>query len=187
MTASINYGSLPKDLRRVGEDALGRGVLQSLFTYGHDYGIVVKISDSERIGFSLYHVVETTLSNGEKYRIGVIDAVCVATQFRGNGFGTQITMTTLSTLAQYNVNRIEILLKRPTEEDLDTMPGVPILGSDRLLRKLGFRKVQTYPQHFLKTSQEYGYDCGICGETPDNCNGVLYAINDRDHAIFLQG
>lgn len=184
MSASVNYASLPKDLKKIGADALGRGVLQSLFNYRNTYEITVKISDGEHIGFSLYHVKETTLKNGQTYRIGVIDIVCVATQYRGEGFGTQLTVSTLQTLAKRGIHRAEILVKRPNVEDLDTMPGVPAFGNDHLLRDLGFRKVQTNPQYFAELSEQFGYDCKTCGETPDNCDGVLYAINDRDHMIF---
>lgn len=183
-STSVNYASLPRELKRIGDNALGRGVLPSVFQYHNSYELTVKISDGEHIGFSLYHVKESTLKNGEPYRTGVIDVVCVAPQFRGDGFGTQLMISTLQTLSKRNVNRVELLVKRPSEEDLDTMPGIPGFGSDRLLRALGFRKVQSYPKHFYNLSKQFGYDCITCGETPDNCDGILYAINDRDHIIL---
>lgn len=182
--SSINYSSLPKELKRIGHDALGRGVLQSVFNYRHSYELIVKLSDGEHAGFSLYHIEEYPMQNEETYRIGVIDALCVATQLRGIGFGSQITTTTLHEMSKRKINRAEITIKRPSEEDLDTMPGVPTLGNDYFLRDLGFRKIKTFPKHYRDMSEKFGYDCGTCGNTPDNCDGVLYAINDRDHYIL---
>jgi hypothetical protein len=141
---------------------------------------MIKISDGIFIGFALYHFQTSRLSNGEVYTTGVIDCVCVSTPYRKEGFGTLLTFGSLRKMSAYGSDRIELMLKTPGFDNRDGEPGVPLIGSEQLLKQMGFRQVKIFPNHYDKKSKKYGYDCKFCGSKPDACTGVLYAINGRE-------
>lgn len=180
MKQKLNYSSLPLEIKKIANESLGLGVLKSLFRYSKTYHLMIKISDGVFIGFSLYHFEKTKMSNGESYIKGIIDCVCVATAYRKEGFGTLLTFGTLRKMSAYGANRIEIMLKKPTFYDRDGEPGVPLIGSEKLLQTMGFEKTKTYDNYFIEDSIKHNYDCLSCGNKPDSCSGVLYSINDND-------
>ena len=179
MTSRLTYSSLPTEIKKIANESLGLGVLKSLFSYAKTYHLIIKISDGIFIGFALYHFQTKTLRDGSTYTTGIIDCVCVATPYRQEGFGTLLTFSTLRKMNAYGVDRIEILLKKPTPGDKDNEPGVPLVGSEDLLVALGFRKVKTYRNNYTQISRQYGYDCIMCNNRPDTCLGILYAIDSN--------
>lgn len=180
MSSSLTYASLPIEIKKIANEALGLGVLKSLFSYSHTYHLMIKISDGVFIGFALYHFQKTRLKSGKTYVTGVIDCVAVATQHRQEGFGTLLTFGVLRKMSAYGADRVEIMLKTPHVDDRDGYPGVPLVGSEDLLHHLGFRRVKAYENNYVAKSKKYGYDCSFCGNRPDTCIGILYAINDND-------
>lgn len=180
MSSKLTYASLPLEIKHIANYALGLGVLKSLFSYSHTYHLMIKISDGIFIGFALYHFQNTRLNNGKTYVTGVIDAVCVSAPHRKEGFGTLLTFGVLRKMSAYGVDRVELMLKTPGIDDRDGEPGTPLIGSEDLLFCLGFRKVKIYENHYAHKSRKYGYDCKFCGNRPDTCKAVLYAINDKD-------
>lgn len=179
MGNKITYTSLPKELKKIANESLGLGVLRSLFSYSHTYHLIIKISDGIFIGFALYHFQQTRMKDGNVYTTGVIDAVCVSTPYRKEGFGTLLTFSVLRKMSAYGVDRIELMLKTPTIDDRDGEPGVPLIGSEDLLYSLGFRKVKSYENNYIQKSTKYGYDCLFCGNRPDTCKAILYAIDGK--------
>jgi len=179
MSSKITYSSLPVQVKRIAQESLGRGVLQSLFNYNTDYHILIKIEDGETIGFALYHFNTEELESGKNYITGVIDCICVSTRYRNEGYGTKLTVGVLRKMAAKNVSRIELMLKKPVIEDRDSEPGFPIRGSEELLIDLGFRKVMEYKSYYSGNSKDSKYECIFCGNNSDTCTGVLYAINER--------
>lgn len=177
MNAKLTYASLPMEIKRIANESLGLGVLKSMFSYSHTYHLMIKISDGVFIGFALYHFQNTKLKNGKTYVTGVIDCVCVATPYRKEGFGTLLTFGTLRKMSAYGADRVELMLKTPSVDDRDGTPGVPLIGSEDLLFCLGFRKIRAYDDLYNQRSRKYGYDCRFCGNRPDTCKAVLYAIN----------
>lgn len=180
MSARLTYTSLPTEIKKIANESLGLGVLKSIFSYSHTYHLMIKISDGAFIGFSLYHFQKTRLKGGKTYITGVIDCICVATPYRKEGFGTLLTFGTLRKMSAYGADRVEMMLKTPNAEDLDSEPGVPFAGSEELLFCLGFRKIQVYQNYYYNNSRKYGYDCDFCGNRPDTCKAILYAINDKE-------
>lgn len=180
MTSKLSYASIPNEIKQIANDALGVGVLKSLFSYAHTYHLMIKISDGEFIGFSLYHFQSTRIPNGDNYVTGVIDCVCVATPYRKEGFGTLLTFGTLRKMSAYGADRVEIMLKKPGTTDRDGQPGEPLIGSEHLLYCMGFRKTKEYEKYYEQRSQKYAYNCKFCGDIPDSCKGILYSINDRE-------
>lgn len=180
MQPKLTYASLPVEIKKIANESLGLGVLKSLFSYSHTYHLMIKISDGAFIGFALYHFQNTRMKNGDKYVTGVIDAICVSTPYRNEGFGTLLTFGTLRKMSAYGADRVELMLKTPGVDDKDGYPGVPLIGNEELLFCLGFRKVQVFDKHYEKKSLQYGYDCLFCGNRPDSCKGMLYAINDNE-------
>ncbi len=180
MNSRLSYASIPTEIKQIANESLGLGVLKSLFNYSHTYHLMIKISDGIFIGFALYHFQNTKMGNGKNYVTGVIDCVCVATPYRKEGFGTLLTFSTLRKMSAYGADRVELLLKTPGMDDRDGEPGIPLIGSEQLLFCLGFRKVTKYDDHYVNKSLKYGYDCKFCGNKPDTCKAVLYAINDRE-------
>lgn len=174
----LTYASLPLEIKKIANESLGIGVLKSIFSYSHTYHLMIKISDGIFIGFALYHFTHKKLSNGKTYTTGIIDAVCVSTTYRQEGFGTMLTYGVLRKMSAYNVDRAEIMLKIPGTTDRDGSPGVPLIGSEELLSCLGFRKVEVFENHYHHKSKKYGYDCLVCGDRPDTCKGILYALNN---------
>lgn len=173
--SSLTYASLPKEVKRIGEKSLGAGFLRSLFSYGKDYSLIIKVSDGIVVGFSLYHYDVKTLAPGKTYKTGVIDCICVDTPYRREGFGSFITFSTLRKMGACGADRIEIVLKKP-EKDLDDCdPGVPLEGSEIMLQSLGFRKIKEFKKVFYSMSEKKGFECAFCGQYPDVCDGILYA------------
>lgn len=183
MSSNLTYTSLPIEIKKIANESLGLGVLKSLFNYSHTYHLMIKISDGIFIGFALYHFQKTRLKNGKTYVTGVIDCVSVATPYRCEGFGTLLTFGVLRKMSAYGADRVEIMLKTPGTDDRDSYPGIPLIGSEDLLHCLGFRKIQAYQNHYAHKSKKYGYDCAFCGDRPDTCMGILYAINDTDSSL----
>lgn len=180
MSTQLTYATMPKDLKRIANDALGLGVLKSVFVSGVEYNLIFKVSDGVVVGFGLYHFDERTLGE-EKYTVGVIDIVCVDTPYRTNGFGSSLTFGILCKMSAHNVDRVELVLKTPRRDvAIDTTPGVPTGGSTEMLESLGFRRVQRFEGHYAKRSAMFGTDCILCNSEPDSCDGILYAISDRD-------
>ena len=177
MSANLTYASLPVELKKIANRSLGLGFLKTLFSYNHTYHLMIKISDGIFIGFSLYHF-ETSRVDKTKVT-GVIDCICVDEPYRKEGFGTLLTYGTLRKLSAYGADRVELMLKTPTMNTRDGEPGVPLIGNDEVLRSLGFRLVKVYNDYYVSRSQKYGYDCAFCGNKPDSCRGVLYAIDAR--------
>lgn len=176
MSAKLTYSSLPIEIKRIGNEALGVGVLKSLFSYTSTYHLMIKISDGEFIGFALYHF-EKRKVNKDTVTVGVVDAVCVAKDYRKEGFGSLLTFSVLRKMSAYNADRVEITLKTPRWSDRDGEPGIPLTGSTDLLKLLGFKQIHVMHDHYLTISKKYGYDCNFCGNRPDTCKGVLFAID----------
>lgn len=181
MSSKLTYAVLPVEIKKIANDSLGLGVLKSLFSYGKTYNLMIKISDGVFIGFALYHY-EHTKVGGEDLVTGVIDCVCVATPYRKEGFGTLLTFGVLRKMSAYGADRVELMMKVPPREDRDYEPGVPIIGSGELLSALGFKPIKKYHSYWAARSEKYGYDCHFCGNKPDSCDGVLYAITERQSA-----
>lgn len=177
MTSRLTYASIPSEIKQIAKDSLGLGVLKSLFSYANTYHLMIKISEGAFIGFSLYHFETTKMSDGRTYTTGVIDCVCVVEEFRRDGFGTLLTFGTLRKMSAFGADRVELMLKTPGFKDHDNEPGVPLIGSEKLLEAMGFRKVKVFENHYEQLSKKYGYDCKFCGNRPDTCQGVLYLIN----------
>jgi ribosomal protein S18 acetylase RimI-like enzyme len=182
MSSKLTYASLPLEIKKIANDSLGLGVLKSMFSYSNAYHLMIKISDGVFIGFALYHFKNTPMADGKPYVTGVIDCVCVAAPYRKEGFGTVLTFGTLRKMSAYGADRVELMLKSPGVDDRDGEPGVPLIGSEELLYALGFRRVEVFDHYYEPNSVKYGYDCLFCGNKPDTCKGILYAINDRDEA-----
>lgn len=180
MAQKLTYISLPMEIKKIANESLGLGVLKSLFSYAHTYHLMIKISDGVFIGFALYHFREVSLQNGKKFVTGVIDAVCVSQTHRKEGFGTLLTLGVLRKMSAYGVDRVEMVLKTPKLVDIESEPGVPIMGNEKFLKSLGFRKVKVYEDYYEKKALKYGYDCILCGNRPDTCSGHLYAIDNQD-------
>lgn len=174
----LTYESLPSEIKRIGNESLGPGVLKSLFAYGNTYHLLIKISDGAFIGFSLYYFSTVRLNPSQSYTVGHIAAVCVAPAYRREGFGTLLTYSTLRKMSAYGADRVEIMLKSPRVFDIDGQPGVPLIGSPELLEQLGFRQIKVFEDYYTDISVRYDYDCILCNNKPDSCKGVLYAIND---------
>ena len=176
MSGKLTYASLPVEIKKIANDSMGLGFLKSLFSYSHTYHLMIKISDGAFIGFSLYHFENTKTSKGTLVT-GVIDCVCVAAAYRKEGFGTLLTFGTLRKMSAYGADRVELMLKTPALDNRDGEPGVPLIGSEELLRQLGFHFVRIERDRYVMKSKKYGYDCSFCGNKPDTCLGVLYAID----------
>lgn len=177
MSSKLTYSSLPIEIKRIANGALGLGFLRSLFSYSSTYHLMIKISDGAFIGFGLYHFEETIRSDGTKTVKGIIDCVVVDTPYRRSGFGSVITFGILRKMSAYNADRVEIVMKSPSAIDIDGQPGVPAIGSTQLLELLNFKHVKTIHDYYKKSSVQFGYDCTFCGNRPDTCKGLLFAID----------
>lgn len=181
MSSKLTYAVLPAEIKRIANDSLGLGVLKSLFSYNHTYNLMIKISDGVFIGFALYHY-QTTKIAGETLITGVIDCICVSAPYRKEGFGTLLTFGVLRKMSAYGADRVELMMKAPPLEDREAEPGIPMIGSPELLSALGFKPIKKYHSYWAAKSEKYGYDCLFCGNKPDSCDGVLYAITERQAA-----
>lgn len=177
MPGKLTYATLPVEIKRIANESLGLGFLKSLFSYSNTYHLMIKISDGAFIGFSLYHFESQSTTENESPVTGVIDCVCVAAPYRKEGFGTLLTFGTMRKMSAYGANRVELTLKTPSMDNRDGEPGVPLIGSEELLTHLGFRFVKVEHDAYLSKSKKFGYDCAFCGNRPDTCLGVHYAID----------
>lgn len=178
MGSKLTYSSLPPEIKKIANDSMGMGVLKSVFSYQHTYHLMIKISDGIFIGFAVYHFQKTRV-RGKTFLTGVIDCVCVDVPYRKNGFGTLLTFGVLRKMSAHGADRVEIVLKRPDSSDKDGHPGFPAIGNEDLLRCLGFRHISNFEGYYEVKSRRYGYDCVLCGDRPDSCTGVLYAIDEK--------
>lgn len=179
MASRLTYSSLPLEIKRIGWESLGPGVLKSLFAYTNTYHLMIKVSDGIFIGFALYHFVTRKDSSGKKVVTGVIDCVCVKPTYRKEGFGTLLTYGVLRKMSNYGADRVEIALKVPRIVDRDGEPGFPFQGSPKVLDALGFENIDIKDNAFERASVKYGYDCIFCGNRPDTCSSVLFALTAR--------
>lgn len=178
MSSKLTYASLPIELKKIANESLGLGVLKSLFSYNRTYFLMIKVSDGIFIGFALYHFENSTV--GDRTLVtGVMDAVVVAPAYRKEGFGTLLTFGVLRKMSAHGADRVEIMLKVPSSVDPDSTPGVPLIGSEEVLAALGFSLVREYHGYYTNKSAKYSYDCRFCGDRPDSCVGLLYAITER--------
>lgn len=180
MQPKLTYASIPNEIKQIANSSLGLGVLKSMFSHAHTYHLMIKVSDGIIIGFALYHFQSMKTKDGESYTTGIIDCVCVDGPYRKEGFGTLLTFGVLRKMAAYGADRVEIVLKTPGLDNRDGEPGIPLIGSEKLLMCLGFRKVKVYDEPYKQKSIKFGYDCRFCSDHPDTCKGVLYTINSRD-------
>lgn len=179
-----SYDDVPKDVKRIANEMLGRGALESLWNTIVDdspsgrpaFNILLRVVDGQPIGFALFHY-ETMSSNDFVYTIGIIDTVCVRNAYANNGYGSILTFNVLRRMSLHGVNRIEAVLKEPSDRNADIDAG-PTMGSERFLFDLGFKKVAYLEDHWHYASIDYPYDCIVCHEQPDSCTGVLMAINE---------
>lgn len=179
MSGKLTYASLPPEIKAMANESLGTGVLKSMFnSASHTFHMVIKISNGQFVGFGLYHFKNMSIPGKGRITVGVIDCICVATPYRRDGFGTLITFSVLRKIASYGAKRAEMVLKTPTVEDRDGEPGIPLIGSQKVLQTLGFRRVKEYNNHFMTQSKRWGYECRFCGTWPDRCMGILYVIDD---------
>ncbi len=178
MTGTLTYSTLPVEIKKIANESLGLGFLKSLFNYSNTYHLMIKISDGVFIGFSLYHFEEREVA-GVLNVTGVIDCVYVSAAYRQEGFGTLLTFSTLKKMAAYGADRVELTMKTPGLDNRDGEPGVPLVGSEELLRHLGFSPVKVFKDHYAAKAKKYGYDCNFCNTRPDACLGMLYAIQSR--------
>lgn len=180
-----SYDDVPKDVKKIANEMMGRGALESLWNTIVDdspngrpaFNILLRVVDGAPIGFALFHY-ETMSSENFSYTIGIIDAVCVRSSYVGNGYGSILTFNVLRRMSLHGVNRIEAVLKEPSSDSTDLDTGSPTMGSERFLFDLGFKKVAYLEDHWHYPSIDYPYDCIVCHEQPDSCTGVLMAINE---------
>lgn len=170
----LTYEAIPSTVRVIGHEALGAGVLRALMALSQrPHRLMLQRSDDVVVGFSLFHV---DASPSSSYRVGVIDCVCVGIDFRADGFGSLLTRTVTDTLFRDHVDRVEMTLKNPLPDDDDR--GVPLEGDGDMLTGAGFTLIRRNDDApFADLSQQFGYDCALCGKHPDVCQSHLYAIN----------
>lgn len=183
----LTYDVIPSDVKSIADRSVGRGVLQSMWRSHDDgvpYNLMWKIVDGRSVGFALFHY--ESVSNGAfTYRIGVIDMLCVAPEYRSRSYGAQITFEVLKTMSLSGVNRVELILREPAIGEYDPYPSIPPIGSERFLYDMGFRKVAYFPEFWKRQSERYRYSCMVCSPDgdqntthPDECTGVLMAMNE---------
>lgn len=177
----LTYELIPDDIKKIADVAVGEGSLEAAWR-SRDKGdtpfsLMWKIVDGTSVGFALYHFEEMT--NGSfKYRVGVIDMVCVLPEYRNRSYGAVITYHVLKAMSAIGVNRIELIMREPAMRSYDDYPSMPIIGSERFLYDLGFKKVAYLPDFWKQQSQRYTYACNLCEHQPDKCTGILMAMNE---------
>lgn len=178
----LTYALIPDDIKQIAENSLGRGVLEALWRSRNSadtpLNLMWKIVDGRSVGFALYHF-ELIERNSFKYRVGVIDLVCVDGAYRHHSYGAMITYYVIQAMAKVGVNRIELLMRAPSAQPYDDYPSMPIIGSERFLYNLGFKKIAYLPNFWKTRSQRYKYACNMCKSQPDSCLGILMALNGR--------
>lgn len=183
-TRELTFSNVPIDVKRIADESLGRNVLKSIWTSVVEnskdgrpkFYLILRVVDGNPVGFALFHysIISTRQFD---YTIGVIDTVCVAAPYRGSGYGAMLTFNVLRRMSLHGVNRIELVLKAGGRDD-DDLPVEPIMGSERFLYDLGFKKIAYLSDYWREDSINCSYDCLICHERPDKCVGVLFAINE---------
>ena len=173
----LRYASLPREVKQIGTDCLGQGVLKSLLSHSRTYHLMLKMSEGDFVGFSLYHYETVRNQAGERIKNGVIDTVCVKPSHRNQGFGTLLTFGTMRKMSANRAKRIELFLKTPFFKRGEDQ--LPVVGNEELLSSLGFNRGEVYDNYYGKTSLKYRYECIFCKELPDLCKIVLYEIEDE--------
>ena len=183
-TKELTYDKVPNDVKRIADESMGKGALKSLWNSVVEstldkktkFYMILRVVDGIPVGFALFHYAIVSTRKFD-YTIGVIDAVCVSTPYRGSGYGAMLTFNVLRRMSLHGINRVELMLKaRKTDED--DIPGEPIMGSERFLFDLGFKKIAYVDDYWREDSLNWSYDCLVCHERPDECTGILMAINE---------
>lgn len=177
MSEKLKYSTLPKEIRDIANDALGLGVLKSLFKYSYTYHLMIKLWDGEFVGFALYHFEKERNEKGRIQKIGVIDCICVSHAHRHKGFGTLLTFGVIRKMSACSVSKVEFVFKTPRINKKNNNLK-PITGNEELLYSLGFKKIDIYDNYYSETSLKYRYDCILCKKMPDICLAVLYRIDE---------
>ena len=183
-TKELTFDRVPRDVKRIADESMGRGALKSIWASVVEsttdsrpkFYLILRVVDGVPVGFALFHYAVISTRQFD-YTIGVIDAVCVSSPYRGSGYGSMLTFNVLRRMSLHGVNRIEIVLKSAGMDD-DGLPAEPILGSERFLYDLGFKKIAYIPEYWREDSISSSYDCLICHRRPDACTGVLFAVNE---------
>jgi GNAT superfamily N-acetyltransferase len=183
-TRELTFDKVPSDVKRIADESMGRNALKSLWSSvvdnspdGHPkFYLLLRVVDGIPVGFALFHYAIISTRQFD-YTIGVIDAVCVSAPYRSSGYGAMLTFNVLRRMSLHGVNRIELVLKASGVDD-DELPAEPILGSERFLYDLGFKKIAYLKEYWREDSLNCSYDCPICHDRPDRCTGMLLAINE---------
>ena len=183
-TKELTFDQVPADGKRIADESMGKGALKSLWTSIVEstpggrpkFYLILRVVDGEPVGFALFHYASISTKRFT-YTIGVIDTVCVSAPYRSYGYGAMLTFNVLRRMSIHGINRVELVLKAGSK-DGDDLPGEPILGSERFLFDLGFRRIDYIDDYWREDSLECAYDCPICHSRPDRCVGVLMAINE---------
>jgi GNAT superfamily N-acetyltransferase len=183
---ALTFANVPSDVKKIADESIGKNALESLWRAVEAnspngdvvFYLILRVVSGVPVGFALFHY-EVMTSDKFSYTIGIVDTVCVATRYRGNGYGSMLTFNVLKRMSMHGVNRVELVLKSPSEMDVDSIPSVPILGSERFLYDLGFKKIAYLKGHWEEDSMNYNYDCPLCHTIPDSCIGTLMAISEN--------
>lgn len=183
-TRSLTYDRVPEDVKRIADESIGRGTLKSIWnsvvesTPGKNpkFYLILRLVEGEPVGFALFHyaIVRTSAFD---YVVGIIDAVCVSSPYRGSGYGAMLTHNVLRRMTRHGVNRVEIMLKA-ARDLMEDVPGLPMMGSERFLFDLGFKKIAYLDEYWHEDSIDWPYECPVCRSRPDTCTGVLMAVNE---------
>lgn len=164
----VTYQSMPPEVKRIANETLGVGVLAHMMSYDYTYEVVLKINNGVIVGFGVFHTKEVNISNELTSLTGVIDCVCVDRNYRNEGFGKSLTLAILRKMAARKVKRIEIIVKRPVDDE-------EMLGTEEFWTKIGFRRVKVLRRFYANQSDLY--DCALCHDNPDSCDAVLLSID----------
>lgn len=183
-TKELTFDRVPTDVKRIADESLGKGALRSMWmsivesTPGGKptFYMILRLVEGQPVGFALFHYASLSTQKF-KYTIGVIDAVCVSAPYRSSGYGAMLTFNVLRRMSVHGINRVELALKAGSKDN-DELPGEPILGSERFLFDLGFRRIAYIDNYWREDSIEYPYDCPICHSKPDKCMGIVMAVNE---------
>ncbi len=183
-TRSLTYDRVPEDVKRIADESIGRGALKSIWnsvvesTPGKNpkFYLILRLVEGEPVGFALFHyaIVRTAAFD---YVVGIIDAVCVSSPYRGSGYGAMLTHNVLRRMTRHGVNRVEVMLKA-ARDLMEDVPGLPMMGSERFLFDLGFKKIAYLDEYWREDSIDWPYECLVCRSRPDTCTGVLMAVNE---------
>ena len=176
----LTYDLIPDDVKSIADQSVGKGALKAMWRAHGDqapYNLMWKIVDGRSVGFAIYHY--ESVSNGAFiYRVGIIDMLCVLPECRNRSYGALITFHVLKTMSHAGVNRVELIIREPAIGQYDPYPSMPTIGSERFLYDMGFRKTAYFPNFWARQSERYRYTCLVCDHIPDECTGVLMALNE---------